>query len=450
MEVRGSLSVMLWCRGWVACIIIIVIIMGVQVAVAQLPASYDSRSLWKEHCTGFSVIHNQGNCSSCCAMALSSAISARECMRDGRDIVYSAQQIWDCVGESASATCNDGAYLDNLIRSLGRGVHSSQSLIQGNCSHYSDRDVNTSMCKVSFDQCAQDPDGSPQIEGSVFYDLMWFGGNPDFGAWTASKSMMTEIFTNGPVVTVISLTTVEYLLFSEDSYLKNKRVLVPELVSNNSLPPSPIIRHCLMVYGWGQDEVTGLNYWLVQNSWGESWGDGGTARILRGMNWLETEWRGVSTSRRPCVKGDKCVNLTSIHQKINNNNSHSSSEKLNILRFDNIKQMDYVIYPPISSSAALGGMSNLEVFCITFTVALGVSFLIYMLPRSTPSSLLAPFPTSIYPKMYAAGNQQSNSNGLAIQGLGSGGGISFLPRFSANGNVLGPEMLYGFEPPWRR
>jgi hypothetical protein len=112
--------------------------------------------------------------------------------------------------------------------------------------------------------------------------------------------------------------------------------------------------------------------------------------------------------------------------------------------------MDYVIYPPISSSAALGGMSNLEVFCITFTVALGVSFLIYMLPRSTPSSLLAPFPTSIYPKMYAAGNQQSNSNGLAIQGLGSGGGISFLPRFSANGNVLGPEMLYGFEPPWRR
>ena len=129
VEVRGSLSVMLWCRGWVACIIIIVIIMGVQVAVAQLPASYDSRSLWKEHCTRFSVIHNQGNCSSCCAMALSSAISARECMRDGRDIVYSAQQIWDCVGESASATCNDGAYLDNLIRSLGRGVHSSQSLI---------------------------------------------------------------------------------------------------------------------------------------------------------------------------------------------------------------------------------------------------------------------------------------------------------------------------------
>ena len=427
----------------------------IQLVVAQLPASYDSRSLWKQHCSGFSIVQNQGNCSSCCAMALSSAISARECMRDGRDIAYSAEQIWDCAGASASATCSEGSYLDNLIRSLGRGAHSSQSLIKNNCSVYSDRDVDTSMCKISFDQCAPDADGPSQIEGSVFYDLMWFGGNPDFGAWTASKSMMTEIFTNGPVVTVISLTSAEFLLFNEESYLKNKRVLVPEQ-ANISLPPLPIVRHCLMVYGWGQDEVTGLNYWLVQNSWGETWGDGGTARILRGMNWLETEWRGVSTSPRPCIKGDRCLNLSAINQKINNNSI--SSEKINILQFDNLKQMNYKIYAT-TSSTILGGMSNIEVLSITLAVALGISFLIYMLPASSSSSSSTPS----YAKMMMNGANDGNNNNNNGVG-GGGGGISFLPRFPVN-NTFMPEVLYGDYsrspppptvegmitfPPWRR
>jgi cathepsin B len=406
------------------------------VVVAQLPASYDSRSIWKQYCSGFSIIQNQGNCSSCCAMALSSAISARECMRDGRDIAYSAQQIWDCAGASASATCKDGSYLDSLIRSLGRGIHSSQSLIKGNCSVYSDRDVDTNKCKVSFDQCSVDPDGPSQIEGSVFYDLMWFSGNADFAAWTASKSMMTEIFTNGPVVTVISLTSDEYFRFNQESYLKNKRVLVPDSSSinnNNSLQPSAIVRHCLMVYGWGQDEITGLNYWLVQNSWGESWGDGGTARILRGMNWLETEWRGVSTSPRPCIKGDKCLNLSSIIQK----NISSSSEKKNILQFDNIKQMNYKIYTT-TSSAVLGGMSNLEIFSITMAVAFGISFLIYMLPGSLSSA------PSYFKKLNGgAVNNDGGDHHNDYRNNNRGGGISFLPRLSAHNNSSNfiPEIV---------
>jgi hypothetical protein len=281
------------------------------------------------------------------------------------------------------------------------------------------------MCKVSFDQCAEDPDGPSQIEGSVFYDLMWFSGNPDFGAWTASKSMMTEIFTNGPVVTVISLTYDEYELFNQESYLKNKRVLVPE-TANSSLPPSPIFRHCLMVYGWGQDEITGLNYWLVQNSWGESWADGGTARILRGMNWLETEWRGVSTTPRPCIRGEKCLNMSSIQK----NNSGGAADKKNILQFENIKQMNYEFYTT-TSSTILGGMSNIEVFSITMAVAVAISFLIYLLPGSS-SSLASAAPSSS--KMYGSRNADGSGN-------------SFLPRFSANSI---PEIVYGSSPSFSR
>ncbi len=40
--------------------------------------------------------------------------------------------------------------------------------------------------------------------------------------------------------------------------------------------------HAVTVVGYGQDDKTGLNYWLVKNSWGPHWGEKGYIRILRG------------------------------------------------------------------------------------------------------------------------------------------------------------------------
>merc|ERR1712013_321660 len=40
--------------------------------------------------------------------------------------------------------------------------------------------------------------------------------------------------------------------------------------------------HAVRIIGWGQDG--GDRFWLVANSWGEQWGEGGFFKIARGSN----------------------------------------------------------------------------------------------------------------------------------------------------------------------
>ena len=55
------------------------------------------------------------------------------------------------------------------------------------------------------------------------------------------------------------------------------------VIDLNSSQCSPSgINHCALVVGYGNDSATGLDYWIVKNSWGKVWGENGYFRIRRG------------------------------------------------------------------------------------------------------------------------------------------------------------------------
>ena len=104
------------------------------------------------------------------------------------------------------------------------------------------------------------------------------------------ESMMLALYKNGPIAVSFEVYN-DFLHYKGGIYRHTK--FADEL---NRFNPFDLTNHVVLLVGYGQDPVSGLKYWVVENSWGEHWGEDGFFRIIRGTDECGIESMAVEIS----------------------------------------------------------------------------------------------------------------------------------------------------------
>ncbi|XP_064488085.1 procathepsin L-like [Ornithodoros turicata] len=177
-------------------------------------------------------VKNQGQCGSCWAFSATGSLEGQHFRKTGNLVSLSEQNLVDC--DTSSLGCEGGS-MDNAFEYVKRndGIDTEESY------PYTARD---GSCKYN-----------PSTEGATVtgYD------DVESGSEDALKSAVGTV---GPVSVAIDASHKSFRFYQSGVYDE------PNCSTKD-------LDHGVLVVGYG----SGLNgdYWIVKNSWGESWGDKG-------------------------------------------------------------------------------------------------------------------------------------------------------------------------------
>jgi cathepsin B len=111
----------------------------------------------------------------------------------------------------------------------------------------------------------------------------------DYCVTNSEEGLKREIYKNGPIVSIIPIYK-DFLTYSKGTY--------------HVIEGTPRFQggHIVKVIGWDRDE-TGEGYWIVENSWGETWGINGFAHIAHGQKQLLIEEFSLAVT--PFIEGQE-------------------------------------------------------------------------------------------------------------------------------------------------
>eukprot|EP00405_Crypthecodinium_cohnii_P019738 CAMPEP_0206481230 /NCGR_PEP_ID=MMETSP0324_2-20121206/38008_1 /ASSEMBLY_ACC=CAM_ASM_000836 /TAXON_ID=2866 /ORGANISM="Crypthecodinium cohnii, Strain Seligo" /LENGTH=374 /DNA_ID=CAMNT_0053958653 /DNA_START=30 /DNA_END=1154 /DNA_ORIENTATION=- len=218
-----------------------------QTPETTVPAEFDAREKWPKCFKA--PVYSMGNCTASWATATASAFSDRVCIADPdaeSETVYSAQQLLSC--DTGNRGCNGGD-IDSVWSFL-----TNEGLVSEACFPYQ-ADSSVSCSSKCTEETPRKASSHCMLSSEV--------------------AAMKEIFTNGPVVAPVFLSD-DFLTYSRGLY---KEIPTAKQITSLKNKQNRIIQ-AVKVVGWGVERRQ--KYWLIENSWGEEWGEGGFAKIVRG------------------------------------------------------------------------------------------------------------------------------------------------------------------------
>ncbi len=208
-------------------------------------------------------IKNQGHCGSCWAFASTAALESHIALQTGKLFELSVQELVTCAPNidhcGGTGGCNGNtAELAYDFVSSGRGMVTEWQWAY------------TSGANHTVPTCDNIPTDNATIPGAVASIEGYIGleHNDYFG-------LLQAVATVGPVVVNVDATN--WRLYQggifDESQFSNPTTTTTTTTRD--------INHVVVVEGYGKDETTGQDYWLVRNSWGPLWGEDGYIRLKR-------------------------------------------------------------------------------------------------------------------------------------------------------------------------
>ncbi|GKY99727.1 hypothetical protein MPSEU_000926700 [Mayamaea pseudoterrestris] len=198
----------------------------------------------------------------------------------GTDINLSVQYILNC-GGSVAGSCHGGSHTGvyEYIKQAGfipydtcmPYVACSTDSSDGFCPFVDTTCSPENTCRTcsSSGDCqavSRFPNATVAEYGTYSYFTDGFGAVAD--------KIKAEIYARGPVATGVNA---EPIVDYQGGIVNNTRIW------------NMLVNHVVSIVGWGMEEATGQQYWIVRNSWGTYWGEMGYFRIVMGKNALGIE-----------------------------------------------------------------------------------------------------------------------------------------------------------------
>ncbi|XP_075463689.1 cathepsin S-like [Ascaphus truei] len=185
------------------------------------------------------TVKNQGSCGSCWAFSSIGALECQMKLKKGKLVSLSPQNLVDCSRNYGNHGCQGGYMTAAFKYIITNGIESESTYPyqgkEGKC-HY-----NPARKAASCTNYWQIPYGNEEM-------------------------LKQAVGKNGPVSVAIDATGKTFFLYKRGVYYD------PQCSSTK-------INHAVVVIGYGVDK--GVDYWLVKNSWGTSFGDQGYIRMAR-------------------------------------------------------------------------------------------------------------------------------------------------------------------------
>jgi len=230
-----------------------------------LPDSWDWRNVSGTNYVP--AVRNQGGCGSCYAFSSLGMIESRLRVATKNDVQInlSPQDIVSC--SSYSQGCEGGfPYLVAGKYAQDYGV------VAEVCSPYTGKD---STC--SAEKCGR----------HYVSKYRYVGGY--YGACN-EELMKISLVNSGPLSVSFEVYP-DFMHYSGGVYYHSQL--------SDQFNPFELTNHAVLLVGYGTDDTTGEDYWLVKNSWGTQWGEDGFFRIRRGVDECGIESIAVEVSVIP-------------------------------------------------------------------------------------------------------------------------------------------------------